>query len=156
MVAQKFNFCYDTHLMKTITIHTDGAARGNPGEAGAGAVIKIQNSKFKIQNYCVKLYLGIATNNQAEYQALIIALVEAQKIIQKERIEEVKVLCYSDSELLVRQMKGEYRVKNKDLQVLFLKALELVKTFQRVLFIRIPREKNKEADALANEAIEKH
>ena len=68
----------------------------------------------------------------------------------------MKVLCYSDSELLVRQMKGEYRVKNKDLQVLFLKALELVKTFQRVLFIRIPREKNKEADALANEAIEKH
>src|SRR3989338_6325075 len=142
--------------MKTIAIHTDGAARGNPGEAGAGAVIKVKSEKLKVKSYCVKLYLGVATNNQAEYRALILGLVEAKKIIQKERIEGVKVLCYSDSELLVRQMKGEYRVKNKDLQVLFLKALELVKTFQRVLFIRIPREKNKEADALANEAIEKH
>ncbi len=142
--------------MRTITIHTDGAARGNPGKAGAGAVIEITRYSLPVTRYSFKSYLGTATNNQAEYRAFIFALEELRKIIQKERIEEVKVLCYSDSELLVRQMMGEYRVKNKDLQMLFLKALELTKTFPRVLFILIPREKNKEADKLANEAIDEN
>ncbi len=140
--------------MSTITIYTDGAARGNPGKAGAGAMIEITRYSLPVTRYSFKSYLGVATNNQAEYRALIMALEEAIKIIQKTRLEAPELLCYSDSKLMVSQMKGEYRVKNKDLQTLFLRAIQLTETLPRVSFIHIPREKNKEADALANEAID--
>lgn len=155
-------------MKKVVTIHTDGAARGNPGKSGVGAVIKITNYKLpahfalqsmagrQITNYKFKKFLGVATNNQAEYRALIFGLVEARKIIQKELLEDWEIVCYSDSELMVRQMKGEYRVKDKELQTLFLRALKLTSAFSRISFVRIPREKNKEADALANKAIDEH
>ncbi len=130
---------------KSISIYIDGASRGNPGEAGAGAIFK--DSRGKILKKTGK-YLGVATNNVAEYQALLLGLKEARKLGAK------KLVIYSDSELLIKQMEGEYRVKSENLKDLFRKAIKELKKFSRSAFFHIPREDNKEADKLANRAID--
>lgn len=132
--------------------YTDGGARGNPGPAGIGAVIQAFDEKS--QGYqtirAVKQYLGETTNNQAEYRALIAAL-EAASALGATEVE-----CLLDSELVVRQLNGEYRVKDKDLAPLFLKAWNLGTGFQKITYQHIRREYNKEADKLVNEAIDAH
>ncbi len=132
-------------LKNSAELFTDGGARGNPGPAGIGIVLKfkIHNAKCKI-----KKYIGEATNNQAEYRALIAGL----ELAKAEQVEELKV--FMDSELIVKQMQGEYRVKNPDLKPLFAQALALTNKFTSVSFHHIPREKNKAADKLVNEAID--
>lgn len=132
--------------MEKIIIFSDGGARGNPGPAGAGAVLYDKNKKI-IAN--ISKFLGHTTNNQAEYQALILALEKA--IIFKAK----EVICYLDSELVVRQLKHEYKVKNKDLAPLFLKIHNLSLQFDKIAFFHIPREQNQVADKLANEAMDK-
>jgi ribonuclease HI len=125
-------------------IFSDGGARGNPGPAGIGVVIK-ENGKTIRE---LKKYIGETTNNQAEYQALLLGLEEVNKI----GVQEVE--CFLDSELVVKQLKGEYKVKNQDLAVVFAKVKKLLPNFKKCSFTHIRREKNSEADKLANEAID--
>lgn len=131
--------------MSKAIIHTDGGARGNPGPAGIGAVVKINEKE-----YLFKHYIGETTNNQAEYQALILGLTQAKELGATE------AECFLDSELVVRQMKREYKVKDKDLAVQFIKVWNLMSEFKKVTFTHVRREQNKLADQLVNEAIDKH
>jgi ribonuclease HI len=125
-------------------LYCDGASRGNPGEAGAGAlVIGPHGEEFRLTRY-----LGHKTNNQAEYTALLLGL---QKL---KELKAGKVEIRADSELMIRQLKGVYRVKHEGLKPLFLEAKELLKNFTKVVLKHIPREENKEADALSNDAID--
>ena len=126
-----------------IKIYIDGASRGNPGESGAGIVIK--DGKGRIFKR-LRQYLGRATNNQAEYRALLLALKASRELGQSIKI-------FSDSELLVKQLKGSYRVKSKGLKPYFDEVRNLLKGFSSWEIAHIPREQNREADALANEAI---
>lgn len=128
--------------MKAI-LHTDGGARGNPGPAGIGAILEINGQKH---NY--KQYIGQATNNQAEYQALILGLEKAKAAGASE------VDCYLDSELVVKQLNRQYKVKNAGIAPLFVRVWNLSQTFDRVNFKHIFREANKEADRLVNEALD--
>lgn len=127
-------------------LYTDGAARGNPGPAGVGIVIYDENGEILAQD-CK--YLGTATNNIAEYQGLLAGLQLAQKY------QPCSVKVFMDSELIVRQMTGLYKVKNEGLIGFFRAAREIVGSFEKVDFTHIPREKNKLADSLANQAIDK-
>lgn len=131
--------------MKLI-IYTDGGARGNPGPAGCGVIIYNEARQVIAE---ISEFLGVATNNQAEYQALILALKKAQALGAKE------IDFYLDSELVVKQLKREYKVKNKDLAPLFLMIHNLSLDFKRLTYTHIPRERNQEADRLANEAMDK-
>ena len=132
--------------MSNYKLFTDGGARGNPGPAGIGGVLyNFQDQK--IVDFSV--YLGEATNNQAEYKALLKGLELALE-------HKVKNLdCYLDSELVVKQLKREYKVKNKDLASLFVKAWNLSLKFKKITFHHITRDKNTVADALANQAMDK-
>lgn len=124
-------------------VHTDGGARGNPGPAGIGVVIEVNG---KVTN--LKKYIGKVTNNQAEYQAVILAL---EKLIDLD-IKEAEF--YLDSELVQRQLSGIYKVKNQELAPLFVKIWNLRQQFKVVKFTHVYREDNKEADRLVNEAID--
>jgi len=130
---------------KKVQIYTDGGARGNPGPAGIGVVIWDGNNL--IGRY--RKYIGRTTNNQAEYQAVIFGLEQAKKI----GASEIEV--FLDSELVARQLNREYKVKDKDLAPLFVKVWNLSLCFKKITFTHIPREDNKEADKLVNEAIDK-
>ena len=123
----------------------DGAARGNPGEAGCGAVILDEKGTVVKE---LSRYLGRTTNNVAEYEGLLMGL-EALVQLRKERI---RVQC--DSQLLVRQLNGEYRVKDEKLKVLFQRALALLRQFDGYRILYVPRELNKLADRLANKGID--
>ena len=129
---------------KKLQTFTDGGARGNPGPAALGVVIKHDGQVIKAFGE----YMGETTNNQAEYTAVIRAL-ETVKELGAEEVD-----CYMDSELVVKQMKGEYRVKNQGLAVLHLKIWNLLHSFKQVHFHHIRREKNTEADAEVNRAID--
>jgi ribonuclease HI len=126
-------------------IHADGASRGNPGEAGAGAVISDSRGRTLKE---LKAYLGIASNNGAEYQAAILALEKALELGVK------RVTLFLDSELVVRQLRGEYRVREPHLKSLHQKARETLNRFSQYSILSIPREENRRADQLANEAID--
>lgn len=135
--------------MNKIIIHTDGGARGNPGPAGIGVVI---SQGDKILKECGKT-IGEATNNVAEYSAVVWAL----EILHKEfgdKSKTVEVLIKADSELIVKQLKGEYKVKDLNLQKLFIKVYNLRQKFGKVDFTHIRREQNKRADELVNEALD--
>ena len=135
----------DSAPLKQLSIYTDGASRGNPGEAGAGVIIYNEHGELVKK---VKRYLGTTTNNVAEYSALIIALEEAQQL-------KGDVLhLFSDSELMVRQMNGIYKVKDSKMKVLASEARELLSHFMHYTISAIERKKNKEADTLANLAID--
>jgi ribonuclease HI len=127
-----------------LTIYTDGASRNNPGEAGAGIFI-MQDGKPVDR---IARYLGTTTNNIAEYQAAIIGLEHCVKLGAS------CVRLHADSELMVKQLNGQYKVKNEGLKPLHQKARELIAKIGRVEVRYIPREQNKEADALANKAID--
>lgn len=131
--------------MGKLLVYSDGASRGNPGEAGIGYVIK--NHKGEVIKE-VSDYLGRATNNVAEYTALVRALQDGLKLGGKE------VEVYVDSELLVKQIKGEYRVKNKGLIPLYNQVMSLIDKFDKFVIAHVPREQNKEADRLANDGID--
>ncbi|MFH1826016.1 MAG: ribonuclease HI family protein [bacterium] len=127
-------------------IFIDGAARGNPGPAGIGVFIK--NDKAILAE--VSDYIGKTTNNVAEYMALIRGLEEAIDL------DEDRVEVYSDSELLVKQIQGEYRVKNEGLIPLHHHAKSLIRKFKHFMISHIIREQNKMADKLANKGIDDH
>lgn len=128
-------------------IYTDGGARGNPGPAAIGvAIYNVANTHDPIKTY--GKYLGETTNNQAEYRALLVALEFAQELGAK------ILVCYLDSELVVKQLTGLYKIKEAGLKDLAMDILRLKNKFDQVEFKHIPREKNKLADQLVNEALD--
>ena len=126
-----------------LLIHTDGASRGNPGQAAIGATIKDEQGRLLAT---VSRRIGPATNNQAEYRAVIAALEEAIRRGAR------RVELYSDSELVVKQLKGDYRVKKAALRPLYQSVVRLAGRLDSFRISYIPRSKNKEADDLANSA----
>ena len=131
--------------MNELELYIDGASKGNPGHSGIGVVIV--KDKQTIKN--IYQYIGHATNNAAEYTALIYGLQESLML----KADTVKV--NTDSELLYNQLLGKYKVKTEHLKPLFDQAQTLARTFQDVKITLVPREKNKEADQLANKAFKK-
>ncbi|RJO62040.1 reverse transcriptase-like protein [candidate division WS5 bacterium] len=165
--------------MNKITIYTDGGARNNPGPAGIGVVLYDENKKI-IETY--KEYIGEATNNQAEYKALIKGLELAEKYIDSRRSlsakeipasagmtkeggndpatlklrgasKGVEINCFLDSELVVKQLNKEYKVKDPGIKELYNQVLDLA-MFKNISFSHVRREQNKLADKLVNEAID--
>jgi len=128
-----------------LSIHIDGAARGNPGPAGIGVVIADANG-IVVKN--VDKFIGHATNNVAEYTALITGMEKARSLGCKE------LIINTDSELVAKQLGGEYKVKNAVLKDLYNKAVQLLDGFEQVKVNSIPREDNRAADKLANKAID--
>jgi ribonuclease HI len=133
--------------LKTLRVFTDGAARGNPGPAGAGVVIE-DDQGMRLRGLC--RYLGKATNNEAEYLALIDGLKAASEW-KPDRLE-----VFLDSKLVVEQLKGSYRVRKPELKPLYDEAKVLLGGFDDPVIEHVERERNKGADALANQAIDEH
>lgn len=131
---------------KKLIIYTDGGARNNPGPAGIGAVLMDKNKKVIAE---ISEYIGEATNNQAEYKAVVSAIKKAKELGAEE------IDFFLDSELVVKQLKREYKVKNKELAPLFVEIYNATLEFKKVSFTHIRRELNVEADRLVNEAIDK-
>lgn len=130
--------------MQKLIINTDGGSRGNPGPAGIGVVFSDEKGQI-LARY--KEYIGEGTNNIAEYRALILALTKA-KDFETDEIE-----CRLDSELVVKQLTGHYKVKDDKMKDLYAQVQELA-FFKPIKFIHVRREQNKEADALVNEALD--
>ena len=126
-------------------LFTDGASRGNPGQAGAGAVLLAENGEELTTR---SVYLGTCTNNVAEYQALLIGLEEALR----QGCSDIAVAL--DSELIVRQIQGRYKVKNEGLLPLFQQVRERLARFDKWSIIHVPRAQNARADQLANQGID--
>ena len=129
----------------SIVAYIDGGARGNPGPAGYGVRVETERGDL-IEELCG--FLGSATNNIAEYSGLLAALRYANE--HGHRSVRIK----SDSELLVKQMLGQYRVKNPGLQTLYQQAQTLARALERVTYEHVRREQNKDADRLANQAMD--
>ena len=131
--------------MTQLIAHTDGASRGNPGASALGVIIR--SSTGQVEKSFGKA-LGCMTNNQAEYSAVIAALEESLKLGATE------LSLNADSELVVKQLNGQYRVKNAGLAPLYARVKTLEAKFKSVKYRYIPRERNREADALANRALD--
>jgi len=138
--------------MKKITIYTDGGSRGNPGPSAIGVVYTNEKGQtIKEYSEC----LGTKTNNEAEYLAVVMALKKFKALFGKELAKKSEIEVRSDSELMVKQLNGEYKIVNENIQPLFLDIWNLKIDFLNVKFKQIPREKNKDADRLVNEALDK-
>lgn len=137
--------------MEKIIIYIDGGSRGNPGQAASAAVFCNQNGQ-SIKEY--SQYLGISTNNEAEYNGLLLALKKSKSLFGKDKVKKMIVEIRSDSELLVKQMNGEYKIMDSKIQALFLQAWNLKIDFGKVEFVQVAREMNKKADALVNETLD--
>jgi ribonuclease HI len=131
---------------ETLTLQFDGGSRGNPGPAGIGVVVAAADGTPLVT---LGRFIGRATNNVAEYRALITAMQEARKLGAK------KVVIRGDSELVIKQMTGVYRVKNPDMKVLYEEAQAILRTFAAAKFTHNLRDKNELADALANKAMDR-
>ncbi|MDD4271894.1 MAG: ribonuclease HI family protein [Patescibacteria group bacterium] len=129
-----------------LKLFTDGGARGNPGPAGIGAVILNEHNKVIAE---ISEYIGEATNNQAEYKALIAGLAKARDL------GGLELEVFLDSELVVKQLNREYRVKDKHLAPLFVQVYNISLGFKKIIFKHIYREKNELADKLVNQALDK-
>jgi ribonuclease HI len=138
--------------MKKIIIYTDGGSRGNPGKAGIGVVICNEKEQI-VKKYGE--YLGDnLTNNEAEYGAVIFGLKKFKSLFGKSLAENTDLEIRADSEFLVKQMNAEYKILDEKIQKLFLEVWNLKLDFKNVKFKHVPREKNKEADRLVNEALD--
>ena len=131
--------------MQRLRVYSDGAARGNPGPAGAGAVL-VEPSGQVVDR--LGKYLGVQTNNFAEYMGLLLGLRRAHDL----SVREVEV--FADSELMIRQLGGRYQVKSPSLRPLYEEALQLLNGFSRVKLVHVPREMNSAADEMSNRAID--
>lgn len=137
--------------MERIVIYTDGGARGNPGPAGIGVVIEDGEGK-KVRE--ISEYIGKATNNYAEYEALVRALIESKNMFG-EKLRDMQIEVRMDSELAVRQLTGLYKVKEPGLKEQFARiAMMRLADAPNMVFTHVPREKNAHADELVNKAID--
>ena len=132
--------------MSKLIIYTDGGSRGNPGPAGFGVIIYDEHNKVVAE---ISEFIGVTTNNQAEYKAILAGIKKAVALGATE------AQFYMDSELAVKQLNREYKVKNKDIAPIFLAIYNLTLEFKKITFTHIRREKNTEADRLANEAMDR-
>jgi len=137
--------------MRKITIYTDGGSRGNPGPAAIATVFYNEKGQ-KINEYSE--FIGEATNNEAEYQAVIFALKKFKALFGKKLAQNTEIEIKSDSELVIKQLNGEYKILEPNIQQLFLQAWNLRLDFKKVKFFLIGREKNKETDRLVNETLD--
>jgi ribonuclease HI len=146
---QKSEKIEEIYMPRKIMIFSDGGARGNPGPAAIAFLIISEKGRVLVTN---SKYIGPHTNNQAEYKALITALQSAM-VFQAE-----EVICHLDSELVVKQIIGEYSVKNKELRKLWSKVKEIAMDFKEINFISVPREniQIQKADALVNKALDEY
>jgi len=135
----------DNLSVNKVTIFTDGASRGNPGPAAIGVIIKDEKGNLI---GTISRCLGATTNNRAEYQAVIAALEKAGSLGARQ------VVLYSDSELLVKQINGRYKIKHAALRPLYQEVVRLAGRLESFKINCIPRERNKAADALANRALD--
>lgn len=143
--AYSVYFVKDRLSVNRVIICTDGAARGNPGPAAIGATIKDEKGNLRAS---ISRRIGITTNNQAEYRAIITALEKAISLGAKQ------VDVRADSELVVKQINGRYRVKNTALRPLYQKVVQLIGSLEGFVISHIPRQQNSEADKLANKALD--
>jgi ribonuclease HI/pterin-4a-carbinolamine dehydratase len=134
-----------TTKFKQIKLYADGGSRGNPGPSASGYVLFDMQDNILVEH---GVYLGVTTNNQAEYQALKLALEEAKKL----EVEQIHV--YMDSLLVINQMLGKFKVSNRDLWPIHNAIKELVASLKSVSFTHIPRELNKAADNMVNRALD--
>ena|SRR3989339_486469 len=134
-------------MSEKIVMFTDGGSRGNPGPAGIGVYVETLDKKFGE-------YIGETTNNVAEYSALIFGLKKLKQLLGKDKTKQYEIECNLDSELIVKQMNHEYKIKDENVQKNFIEIWNLMLDFKNVIFIHIPREKNSVADALVNEALD--
>lgn len=137
--------------MSTYLIHTDGGARGNPGPSATGYTITGPD----ISPVAHGEYIGETTNNIAEYSAAIQALTKLRVLLGQEKAESAQVIVHADSELLVKQVNGLYKVKNLELGKLFVQLYNVRQQFGRVTFLHIRREQNTGADRMVNKALDK-
>ena len=132
---------------RSVTVRSDGASRGNPGPSGIGVVLEVDGEDRPIERF---EYIGEATNNVAEYRALLLGLSEAEKLSPS------SLTILSDSELIVRQLNAEYRVKSDRLKPLYREACRRLRGFPGARILHVDRGENKAADRLANRAIDAH
>ena len=132
--------------MKRLLIHTDGAARGNPGPSGAGAILRDTETGETVAE--IAEFLGVRTNNFAEWTAVELALRRAHEL------EATTVDLRTDSELVARQISGRYRVKHPDLKPIHARVMDLLRGFTTYTVGHVPRERNLDADRLSNVAID--
>ena len=146
-MEKSLDLCEGIPVHKQVLIFSDGGSRGNPGPAASAFLILSENCDLLVRN---ARYLGLRTNNQAEYEALISALEAASKIGAKE------VICHLDSELVAKQLAGIYTVKNSELKKLWRKVQEIARSFKKISYINVPRTHlNIQAvDALVNETLD--
>ncbi|MFA5871211.1 MAG: ribonuclease HI family protein [Parcubacteria group bacterium] len=135
--------------MAKIKLFTDGGARGNPGPSGIGVVIQADGTKKTYREF-----IGYATNNEAEYKALIFGLQKIKLLYGKIKSKNLEIECYLDSELVVKQLNHLYKVNDENIQKNFLILWNLTIDFKEVSYTHIPRENNSEADRLANMALD--
>lgn len=128
-------------------MYTDGGSRNNPGPAAVGVFIETLRKQYGH-------YIGEKTNNEAEYEAVILGLKKIKQNIGKEKAKNAEIEIFLDSEFVARQMNHEYKVKEPELQKLFLEVWNLMLDFGKVAFNHIPRERNKVADKLVNQALD--
>ncbi len=134
-----------------IIIYTDGGSRGNPGPAAIGVVICDEKGSV-IKKYSKSI--GVRTNNEAEYEAVIFALGKMKQLFGKEKVKDIDIEIRIDSELVARQLGGHYKIEEEKLFPLFIKVWNLKMEFRDISFIEIPREQNVEADKLLNEELD--
>ena len=140
--------------MRKIIIYTDGGSRGNPGPSAIGVVYKNQKGET-IKEYSE--YLGDnLTNNEAEYRGVIIALKKFKSIFGKELAKKSEIEMRADSELMISQLTGKFKISNENIAKFFIEVWNLKTEFLSIKFKYIPREKNKEADKLVNQALDSH
>jgi len=137
-----------TSINKRLTVFSDGGARGNPGPAAIACLIIAENGQVLMVK---SRYIGLRTNNQAEYEALIMALESAVTLDGEE------VVCHLDSELVAKQLNGKYAVKNLELRKLWNRVQELARQFKKIRFVNVPRTNSyiQKADELVNKTLDK-
>ena len=135
--------------MKTV-IYTDGGSRGNPGPAAIGVVLTNEKGGV-LKEYSERI--GRATNNEAEYEAVIFALQKAKLLFGKKKVKQMEIEVKMDSEFVTKQLNGEYKILDRKIEQMFLRAWNLKVDFGNVKFKYIPRNKNIEADRLVNLAL---
>lgn len=134
-------------MHKTIVLYTDGGSRGNPGPAAIGVWIETLDKKYGVT-------IGVATNNDAEYQALIFALKKVKALVGAAPAKKTQVECRLDSELVVKQLTHQYKITKPNTQKYFLEVWNTMLDFAAVTFTHVPRERNTVADALVNRALD--
>lgn len=138
-------------VQEKIIVYTDGGARGNPGPAAIGVVIK-DGAGRTIKSYGESI--GDATNNEAEYRAVMFALKKIKALFGKEKVKKMVIEVNMDSELVMRQLNGQYKIEEEKLFPFFINIWNLKMDFEKIVFQHVLREKNKEADRMVNEALD--